>query len=74
MLILGVSSPPWISSLISGFKGGREWFHWHGVIAEFIVQWKTGNGCVHVNNLLMHVVYLAHTSGIFYHIHSLGTN
>ena len=62
----------WISSLISGFQGGREWFHWHVVVGEFIVQWKprcrTGNGCVHVNNLL------AHTSSLFYHIHSLGTN
>ena len=50
MLMLGVESPPWIFTLISGFNGGRESFHWHGVVVEFIVNWQpgcsTGNGCV----------------------------
>ena len=57
MLTLGVESPPWIFGLISGFNGGWELFHWHGVVVEFIVNWQprcsTRKGCVHVSNLPM---------------------
>ena len=78
MLTLGVKSPPWIFGLISDFNGGQESFHQHGVVEEFIVNWQprcsTGNGCVHVSNLPMQVPYLADTSGLFYHIRSLGSN
>ena len=57
-------------SLISGFKGGWESFHWCGVVVEFIVNWQlrcgteTENGHVHVSNIPMQVVYLADTSGL----------
>ena len=75
MLTLHVKSPSWVFGLISGFKGGQKSFHWHGV---FIVNWQprcsTGNGCVHVSNLPMQVVYPADTFGLFNHICLLGTN
>ena len=47
--------PPWIFGLISGFNGGQESFHWHGVVVDFIVNWQprcsTRNGYVRVSNL-----------------------
>ena len=58
-----------------GFNGGRESFHCHGVVVEFIVNWQpSGNGCVHVSTLSIQVGYPADTSGLFYHICSLHTN
>ena len=33
-IMLGVESPPWIFSPISGFNGGRESFHWHSEVVE----------------------------------------
>ena len=77
---MGVGSLAWIFDLISGFKGGRETCHWHGVVVELTVNWqprcRTGNGHVHVSNFLMQVVHPAETSGLFYiyHIHSLDDN
>ena len=48
------------------------------LVVEFIVNWQprrgTGNVCVYVGNLPMQVAYLADTFGLFFHIHSLGTN
>ena len=63
MLTLGVESLSLIFGLLSEFSGGRESFHWHGVVVEFIVSWcTTENGCVHVSNLPMQVAYPANTS------------
>ena len=58
--------PPWSFGPISGFNGGWESFHWHGVVMEFIVNWQqTGNGSVHAS---MQVEYPADT---FYVPHGL---
>ena len=65
MLTLCVENHPRIFSLTSGFNGGRESFHWHGVVVEFTVNWQpTENGCVHVGNLPMKVAYPADTSAV----------
>ena len=54
-ILLLIVGPAWIFELISGFKGGRESFHWHGVVVELTVSWQprcgTGNGCVDVSSL-----------------------
>ena len=42
MLTLCVKSPSQIFGPISGFNGGRESFHWHSVVVEFVVTHSLG--------------------------------